>query len=233
MPPSKISLPDANDIIALSKLRLAQGSMMNQPLVALREVRKLAELLMTTENLQLTMTGLALLDHERRAYNFFVNERQIKTDDWKPVDRNITRRAHRALIASPGYLRLWTDADILQKDFIDHTPPGFCATVNEALPFEFSLRGLLEPEWPLEHSLASEYERLDRVFLKARSQCRLRYLTKLVEANRFAEDVPGPVVLNRLPYARKVFGMRLSTANFSGFDGYGQAAKSQAAAGHN
>lgn len=227
VPPSKLPLPETSDLIAASKLRLLAGFYAKQPLEALKEVRQLANLLFTTENLELVLAGLAVLDHERRGYNFFVQQKALAPNTWQPVDRNVTRRAQRALLAAPSYLRVWTDPELMTSTFGgDLKPPGFCAIVNEAFPLEFSLRPMLEPQLPFERDLRAGYERLDGIFSKAAASCRLRYLNKLVATNMFAE-VPGLFLLNRLPYSRKVFGMRLSTANFGGFEAYSQAEAQQ------
>ena len=68
----------------------------------------------------------------------------------------------------------------------------------------------------------AEYGRLDRIYLKAQSECRLRYLTALTKANRLKISVPGPFLFNDLPYSRKIFGLRLSSANLGGFNAYGR-----------
>lgn len=229
VPPSKLPIPETSDLIAATKLRLIQGVYFKKPMEALTEVRQLANLLFTTENLELVLTGLALLDHERRGYNYFVQQKILPANAWQPIERNVTRRAQRALLAAPSYLRVWTDAEMMTKSFAQTTPPGFCAIVNEAFPLEYSLRPMLEPQLPFERNLSEGYERLDAIYGKAKLTCRLRYLNKLVEADRFAE-VPGLFLLNRLPYSRKVFGMRLSTANFGGFEAYSQAEAQQSTA---
>jgi hypothetical protein len=229
VPPSKLPIPETSDLIAATKLRLIEGFYSKKPMEALMEVRQLANLLFTTENLELVLTGLAVLDHERRGYNYFVQQKILPATAWQPVERNVTRRAQRALLAAPSYLRVWTDPEMMTKSFVETTPPGFCAIVNEAFPLEYSLRPMLEPQLPFERDLRDGYARLDAVFAKAKSSCRLRYLSKLVETDMFAE-VPGLFLLNRLPYSRKVFGMRLSTANFGGFEAYSQAEAQQSTA---
>lgn len=221
VPPTRLPIPDITDLMTLTKLRLIDGGLRADYLNALRDVRALAQLMMTTENLQLVLAGIVALDHERRAFEYYKTERGWKTDEWIPVDRNITRRAHRAVLATRGYLRLWTKAPTLQKIFLsDDAPVGFCASVNEALPFEFAIRPVLEPQLPFELNTQEEYARLDRIFLKARTRCRLRYLTKMVAADEIHVSIPGAWPLTYLPYTRKIFGMRTSTADLSAFAGY-------------
>lgn len=220
VPPPRLPIPEANDVVSAIKVRLIQGAQTNKPSQALQAARDFARLLLSTENLQLVLTGLAVLDHERTAYRYYVDELKYPQKNWLPIDRNVTRRAQRAILATRGYLRLWTNEEYIAKYFLETPAPAFCAVVNEAMPLEFSLRPVLEPKLPLEIDLRDEYSRLDRVFLKAQAGCRLRYLNRLVETGRFANELPGLLLLNRLPYSRKIFGLRLSTANFGGFDAY-------------
>ena len=221
VPPTRLPLPDVTDLLTLAKLRLIDGGLRGDYLSALRDVRTLAQLMMTTENLQLILAGIVMLDHERRAYEYFTTERGWKTDAWLPVDRSITRRAHRAVLATRGYLRLWTKPQVLQKVFLGNEPPlGFCAAVNEGIPFDFALRRVLEPQLPLELNAKDAYARLDRVLLKAQTRCRLRYLTKMISADAIHVSIPGAWPLTYLPYTRKVFGLRASAADLGAFTGY-------------
>jgi hypothetical protein len=112
---------------------------------------------------------------------------------------------------------------MMQEFFLGASiPPGFCAAVNEAIPFDYSLREILEPHWPFEMDTRKEYERLDQILGKAQSVCRLRYLTALTRDRRLSIDVPGPILFNDLPYSRKIFGLRLSAADLGGFEAYGK-----------
>jgi hypothetical protein len=221
VPPTRLPIPDVSDLTTVVKLRLIDGGLRRDFLPALRDVRALAQLMMTTENLQLVLSGIVMLDHERQAFDYYAKELKWQTTEWMPVDREITRRAHRAVLATRGYLRLWTKPSRLQAYFLgDTTPVGFCAAVNEALPFDYALRRVLEPQLPFEMSTQEEYARLDRILLKARTKCRLRYLTKLSERGRFHVPVPGPFLLSHLPYSRKIFGMRVSASELGGFTDY-------------
>jgi hypothetical protein len=228
VPPPLLPIPDPLDLMAVVKIRLMLGAVTKDPLPALRDVRQLAKLLLTTENIQLVLVGLAALDHERKAYRYYVDEMGFIASAWTPIDRNVTRRASRAVLAGRGYLRLWTKPEYLDEIFLGaKAPMGFCAIANEAFPLEFSLRPVLEPKLPFEMDERSEYARLDKIFARARADCRIRYLASLVDMHGIHADFPGPLMLNRLPYARRVFGMRLSAANFGGFDAYSQAASGQ------
>jgi hypothetical protein len=223
VPPTHLPLPDTSDLIAAVKLRLIAGGLDKNFVPALRDARTLGRLLLTTENIQLVLAGLLVLDFERRAYRYYVDELKMNAKLWAPVDANVTRRARRAVLATRAYLRLWTPAKMLEQFFLGPSvPPGFCAAVNEALPFDYSLRKILEPHWPFEMDTRTEYARLDRILLKAQSVCRLRYLTALTSEGRLRIHVPGPILFNDLPYSRKIFGLRLSAADLGGFEAYGK-----------
>jgi len=224
LPPPKIPLPEPQDLIASAKVRLMMGARNGDLMTALTEVRQFARLLLTTESQQLVIAGLAVLDNERRAYRYFVDEKGMNPQAWIPIDRNVTRRARRAIYATRGYLRAWTPSVALDKIYRDDRDPvGLCAAANEAFPLEFTLRPMLEPHWPLARDSRAQYRKLDWIFDQLQSRCRLRYLRHLVKTGGFGLlplQTPGPWLLQRFPYARKVFGMRVSVANFPGFDLY-------------
>ena len=221
IPPVRLPIPEVSDLLAAAKLRLMQGDINKDSLKALSDVRELARLLLTTESMQMVLAGLAILDEERMAYRHFVDKGVLESTAWSPVDRNITRRARRAILATREFLHLWTPEASIKEIFLGvNLPPGFCAAANEAFPINYSLRPLLEPRLIFELSLRNEYTIIDSVFERAQSGCRLRYLKGLAEADAFDIDIPAPLVLSRIPYSRKVFALRLSVLNFGGFDAY-------------
>jgi hypothetical protein len=222
VPPPQLPIPEISDLLAAIKLHLMRNALDGgNPLRALKEVRSFGRLLMTTENIQLVLAGLSALDDERQAYRFYVDEKGLDPRAWVPIDRNITRRAYREILATRGYLHLWTNPETLKKIFLSKSEPiGFCAAVNEAMPEDFSLRPMLKPRLPLERNFQDQYVLVDKVLQRATETCRLRYLSQLVKKNHFASELPGPLVLNRMPYARKIFGLRTAVVDFGGFDAY-------------
>ena len=223
VPPSHLPIPDTGDLVAAAKLRLIAGGLDNDFMPALRDARILGRLLMTTENSQLIIAGLLILDFERRAYRYYVDNLKMPQTTWTPIDANVTRRARRAVLATRAYLRLWTPTKSLQDLFLEKSiPPGLCAAVNDAIPFDYSLRGILEPHFPFEMDTRAEYKRLDRIYAKAQTECRLRYLTSLTNEGPLRIRVPGPIFFNDLPYSRKIFGLRLSSVDLGGFEAYGK-----------
>lgn len=219
--PEKLPTPGAIDLLTLTKLRLAWGAYINSPLDALQDVRILARLLMTTENIQLFSSGLAVLDFERLAYRYFVERSMLAEGDWQPVPRNITRRASRAVWATRGYFQIWTDPETFTRVFLsDLTPIGLCEAANEAAPKGLSLRPALGSSLPFERDFSQSYALLDRAIVRALEKCRARYLSKMIELNRFETDFPVPGFFTSFPYSRKVFGLRIATLPFIGFEAY-------------
>jgi hypothetical protein len=224
VPPPSLPIPEVWDLLDATRLRLMMGAVNRDLLPALKDARFLSKLLLTTENLQLTLAGLTVLDEERKAYRYYVDNLGLPAGAWTPVDRNTTRRANRAILATRGYLRLWTRPQFLQEMFNDDfRAPGLCSAANEAYPLEFSLRPVLEPHVPLELDLRPQYKVLDTIFAHIENECRMKYLKALVHGGSFNTSMPGPLVINRVPYSRKIFGLRLSAANFDGFDAYDKA----------
>ena len=222
VPPPALPIPEISDLLAAIKLHLMVNAIDGgKPLRALKEVREFSRLLLTTENQQLVLVGLAALDDERQAYRFYVDEEGLDPAAWSPIDRNITRRAYREILATRGYLHLWTNPETLKRIFLSKSMPvGFCAAVNEALPEDYSLRPLLRPSVPFERSFQDQYAVLDKIFQRAKDSCRLDYLSQLMKKNNFVSELPGPLILNRIPYARKIFGLRTAVVDFGGFDAY-------------
>ena len=221
VPPPELPVPEVSDLLAAAKLRLMRGALDKEAMTALQDVRNLARLLLTTENMNLVLAGIAILDDERKAYRYFVDHQGLSESAWIPIDRNTTRRAYRAILATRGYLRIWTRPDTMDEIYLKGAEPvGLCAAANEAFPQTFALAPVLKPHWPLEFDLRDEYAKLDQVLDRSRSSCRLKYLSALIETENFATELPGPFLLNRLPYSRKIFGLRTSVNRFSGFDAY-------------
>lgn len=221
LPPPSLPLPDTQDLLALAKLRLMKGARDGEQVAALKSVRQLALLLLTTEYMQQTLAGLAILDIERRAYRFYVDDQGLAPDAWTPVDRNLTRRAQRAMLATRGYLHLWTPADLFDEVFFGARPPfGLCAAANEDFPAELALKPLIATRWPFERDNSNGVARLTKLWKLSTASCRLRYLHAMAETGEFNTELPIPRAVSWIPLARQMFGMRLSAVNFSGFETY-------------
>lgn len=221
VPPSAWPIPDVVDITTFAKVRMMKGVAKRESVAAFKHVRKLAQLLLTTENLSLMTAGLAILDLERQAYRFATEEQMIAPEEWTPVDRNLTRRASRAIWALRGYLFAWTPPEHLQKIFLDRELNfGFCGAINEGLPSELTLRPMLDTQLPLAHGASAGYQKLDTIWARAAQSCRLKYLKALMTSSNFAAELPIPRLLTWLPYSRQLYAMKLSSMGFTGFQAY-------------
>jgi hypothetical protein len=221
VPPSDLPIPDPEDLIALSKLRLMTAVTEESPVDALKQVHQLGLLLLTTENSQMIATGLAVLEDEINAYHYLVHGKYLAPQLWTPLDPLLIRRARRVAYATRGYLHLWTPKEMLKTIFLsEKEPPGFCAAMNDALPLEFSLRPFLEPHLPFERDFSSEYAELDAIVRRARTSCRLHYFGQIFDQGKIQGTLPGPRLLNHLPFWRKLFALKSSVYNFTGFELY-------------
>lgn len=220
--PHHLPSPDTLDLLSAIKIRLLRGALDGKPLGALAEVRQFASLLLTTESLQLLLTGLAALDLERRAYRDYVDRGMIAENSWHPINANTTGRANRAFLATSSYLSALADKSALQKILsLPNLPPGFCAAINQRLPADLSLRDQLTGMWPFERSYRDGYGRLDQVAELGMSKCRLR-LFRVLYKNSIYESVDpsAPWPLAVLPYFRTVFALRDLSNWPIYFDGY-------------
>jgi hypothetical protein len=223
--PSQLPLPDAMELISLSKVRLIKGSVDKQPLAALRDVRQLARLLLTTENFNLVTAGLAILDLERRAFREYVDRGWLDESAWRPVDQNTSQRAQRALVGNLGYLRAGTDLKMLaefeEKLRQNWNWPGLCAAINEQLPVELALEDELSGEWPWERGFAEGFRALHRLASLAEDRCRLELFRSQRQRGDFRlADADSPLFFSYLPYFRTVASLRDWSKLPKRFDGY-------------
>lgn len=220
--PTELPAPETLDLLTAVKVRLMRGSIDAKPLQALREVRQFATLLLTTENSQMVMAGLAALDLERRAYREYVDRDWLDAAAWLPIDRNTSVRASRAFNATAGYLRAMTDEATFNKVFLSgKMPPGLCAALNEQLPVEYAYRFQLSGWWPFERSYRAGFKRLDQALELGKKHCRVRLLRKLEDENNFKNLTPeAPWPLAYMPYFRTLFALRDWSAWPTRLDGY-------------
>lgn len=220
--PTKLPAPETLDILTAIKVRLMRGSIDSKPLEALKDVRQFATLLLTTENSQLVMAGLAALDLERRAYREYVDREWLDAAAWLPIDRNTSLRASRAFNATAGYLRAFTSEAIFQQVFASGKyPPGLCAALNEQLPVEYAYRFQLSGWWPFERSYRNGFQRLDAALELGKKHCRIRLLRRLQEENGFKTLAPqAPWPLAYMPYFRTLFALRDWSEWPTRLDGY-------------
>ena len=198
--------PETQELLSAAKLRLMQGARGQNPGPALREVRHLAQLLLSSGELEYAQLGLTLLDMERRAHRLYT-DRGWMLDEWKTVDRQVLKRAPRLLAALPGFMRFWSEPKTLSKLFFESAEniPGYCAVVSQILPTELLYEGWLGRIWPFEHSFPDGFMALKRIDTRAQTLCAWTGLLVLRKRSEEQISKPGPPLLNRLPYARSLF----------------------------
>ena len=191
-----------------------------ETLQALKDVRQVATLFLSTENLNLEMTGLRLLDFERVAFAYYVKSKLMKETDWSPLSATILSQATRAWPATAGYARILTQDSTFKKVFSEIKPTGLCAALNSTVPHDWLLKPMLQPRiWP-EPSFAKEYDRHEELVQNAKSQCRLKYVTRLMKADTSYDRLPVPFPFGLLPFSRRTYGVKLATVGFTGFETY-------------
>jgi hypothetical protein len=230
VPPSRLPIPDTWDLLILAKIRLLQATKTHDELAALTEVHHLAELMASTENMRLQLSSITLLEIERIAYQHYVEKKWIADSDWQPIGRETSHQANRVIWATRGYLRIWTPPELIKSIYLEpKVPPvGFCAAVNESLPNEWVLKPLLDSHWPMERNFRSDFVMLEQVYHRAQESCRIRYLSSTMKDDNFSDDLSMPIFLTFLPYSRKLFGLKISTFHFEGFDAYNREEASRA-----
>lgn len=220
--PLFLPLPETLDLLSAIKVRLIKGSADFNPIDALSKARRLASLLLSTENFQMASTGVTVLDVERRAYREYVDRGWIQSGQWTPVDKNATMRALRAMKATRGYFRLATPPKrLIEIGLADEVPPGFCAAVNEQLPVELALEDELSGTWPMERAFTQSFAVLHKIAERAKKICRVKVFRALYDDDAYQEGGPsafGP--LPYLPYFRTIFALRDWVAMPRNFDGY-------------
>jgi hypothetical protein len=216
----ELPIPDVTNLMVLSQLYLMKAVDTKQFTQTLKDIRHVASLLLSTENLSLEMSGLRLLDHERIAYSYYVKHKFIKETDWEPVPAAVLMQATRAWPATAGYIGVLTPDAIYNQVFKNNKPVGLCAALNTSLPHDILLKPMLRPRlWP-EVSFRKQYERHDELIQLAKPQCRLKYVTRLMKAGESYHRLPVPSILAVLPFSRRTYGMKLATVGFSGFEIY-------------
>lgn len=216
----EIPIPDVTNLVVLSQLYLMKAVDTKETLQALKDVRHVATLFLSTENLSLEMTGLRLLNFERVAFTYYVKHQLLKETDWQPLTATILSQATRAWPATAGYARILTQDSTFKKVFSEIKPAGLCAALNSNVPHDWLLKPMLQPRiWP-EASFAKAYQRHEELVETAKSQCRLKYVTRLMKAGTAYDRLPVPFPFGHLPFSRRTYAVKLATVGFTGFEIY-------------
>jgi hypothetical protein len=208
---------EVGSLLALAKARLGQGLKQGDPRAAAREVRELARLCFTTEQLIGSMIGIALLAVERRAHEEAVARHQ-DVDGWTPISEDEQRSLRRALWVAAAPTSFLAGPELAAV----RLPVGECAGLREGLGSALMLH-----EFARDHE-AARYATLGAA-LEA-SGCRLRRVRAAwanpssVEAltsggNVFCMSEPGqptsdcsiPEATLLLPFVKSFLGATLSS----------------------
>ena len=216
----ELPIPDVTDIVVLSQLYMMKAIDTKQTMQTLKDVRHLAELMLSSENMSLEMTALRLLDYERVAYNHYIKNKLLNESDWEPLSATVISQATRAWPATAGYLRVITHEKTFTKVFGNQMPVGLCAAVNTSAPHDILLKPMLLPRFFLEVDFRDHFARHEQLLNFAKGRCRLKYVTRLMSAGQSYDRLPMPSLFAYLPYSRRTYGMKLATVGFTGFETY-------------
>lgn len=153
-------LPKFTDAQLFAKAALVKGLAAGDARPAARDVRELARLCFTTEQLIGEMIAVSLLNLERRAYDQ-ARARGQSVEGWEPVseaDVNALKRVAWAAVA-PHSMMATGDLEAAE------VPVGYCTGLGEGVLQAYYLRGYLETELPL------RYAAIERAL--AQQRCRL------------------------------------------------------------
>lgn len=151
------------------RLRFFKGRDEGQLLAAFKDIRKLAELLYTHDNLAGVMTALALLRTERLAYESLDAAAQ-KTLPWQPITLEDYERGKRFFWAQPSFLDLRFTDEFFQKT--SKIPVGLCLRVSEAIYTSIAGRLLLQADYP------TAFARLEKLVKDTQPTCRNSFIRK-------------------------------------------------------
>lgn len=171
---SSMPMPDLMSLQDMARLRLRKGYLEKKPLAALKEVRKLAELIYSNETLISSMVARGIVGGiERQAYDRFVADGLLPATVWKPISKEDDLRARRALYAISGWLTFDNDPSQIRKILSKpHPQLGLCGGLMGMAYGDSLSREFLEPSLPFERDY-SEYFALTKELLNGKFGCRL------------------------------------------------------------
>jgi hypothetical protein len=181
-------IPNLNIFVRWARLRLVSGIISKDPLPALKEVRKLAELIYSTETIYGTGVAIEILANMNRAILESRNRQLLKVADWPLINFDLYKKA-RVLAWSVNH---WTDffASNEYKSEIFQLQPifGSCAAINEAAIGAANLGSLPLTKDPLLFERGFEQQTQDfRKFVSEQGKyCRLTYA-------KYILDHPAPL----------------------------------------
>jgi hypothetical protein len=175
-------IPQFQELQAIAKVRLLQGLRGGDPRPAAAEVRELARLCLTTENLVGAMVGVAVLLIEARAHEAAVT-RGLDVSGWRPVDEARRQSLTRVYWAANVPYTLLATGRAASFTSSPAMPIGRCVALREAL-------GLAQFARPYAETLLPErYAALTKAL--AENPCRLRRARAAWASPDGAGQMPG------------------------------------------
>jgi len=225
--------PDANVLRFWSQLRFLKAMKDGRYEQASKDVRHLARLMYSSEDLGLAMTGSALLALERGAHEII--KAQVKLPEgWKPLTEDQLQRSSRYLFALPHFAVPTGHAQEMRATFPLLLDFGQCIALNMALH-----SGVLVQLEPVLEPLITDIYSTLTTFLDEADHCHLsndrfiwnnsdytqRHFTQAAfkavdqsggDSEEFAErlSVSGAYSMTRVPFILRAVGsLTLSTAH--------------------
>lgn len=181
--PFSMPTPDGWALLFLAKLRLMKAVVDHKPLLALREVRQLAKLLLSQESYVEQIYATVLLELEMTAYETFLSQKLLRSSDWTPYEKKFISRVRRSLSAFTSLFSLNTSPEILKKVFLESSSrAGLCTALNNGMIQIAAVRDFMLNGVPFETRYEDKFALLNNIYEKLGPGCRLTY-AKLVWKN--------------------------------------------------
>lgn len=154
-------IPQFVDLLDIARARLSQGLASGHPVEAAMEVRALARLALSSEQLVGMMVGVGLLHVEHRAWEEAMT-RGLDVTGWEPISEADQQRLKRIVWAANAPVSLAGNGPMIDA----RVNVGRCSALREGLGGAHFLRGYLQRRF------AKRYEALTHALEE--SPCRLR-----------------------------------------------------------
>ncbi len=219
--PAELPLPNNIELIHLAKLSLLRGLNDNDLEPQLRKVRHFARILLNSQNIILITAGLSILHAEREAYLFHIeNLNRPDFEDWDIIEQSELKRIHRYIWALRGYFRVWSKTEQMQQ-IVERAKDnfGFCAALNDAIPFAMSFKPYLQYKIPYEMDYSKNYSFFEELGESYSGTCRFAYVNHSIE-HPPRSIKKGRSLFHLLPFFRRLVGLQLNLVPRPDFDGY-------------
>ena len=198
-------------IYNLAKLRLAQGFASGDVLPALVEVRQLAKLTWSTENIMGELVAMGMLKDERATYEAAVAKGKLDPAAWTPVSEADANAIKHATIGLIGLYLGFAPPDALDRlHAVVPEPPATCGAATEAARTLGLMRRYFTQTWPGEIDLSDRLPAVDGVLRSDR--CRWSAIGEAWRERPLDWDLapvqasaPGWPAVLRLPWLRQAY----------------------------